>query len=121
MSESLKRIASGWRRSSASEYDNESAWKTMSIKLWETLVRPITAEIVLLGWTQRASEDLKIIQHDVSCYAATASLEGFDPQDMLQDVLDKYRNFFMAYGDVEAIERDGKKIVIFYLRARKGH
>jgi hypothetical protein len=93
----------------------------MSTKLWETLVRPITTEIVLLGWTHRASEDLKIIQRDVSCYVATASLDGFDSRHMLLDVLDKYRNFFMAYGDVEAIERDGKKIVVFYLRARKGH
>jgi hypothetical protein len=92
----------------------------MSIKLLEMLVPQITAEIVLFGWTQWATEDLKIIQRAVSCYVATASLEGVDPQDMLQDVLDKYSNFFMAHGDVDVIERDGKKIVIFYLRARKG-
>jgi hypothetical protein len=106
---------------SPSEYDNESAWNTMSIRLWEALVCPITAEIVPLGWTHWASEDFELIERDVSCYVATASLEGFGLQEMLQDVLDKYRNFFMPYGDVEAIERDGEKIVVFYLRARKGY
>jgi hypothetical protein len=106
---------------SASEYDNEGTSNTMSVKLWEALVWSITAEIVPLGWTHWASEDFKLIERDVSCYVATASLEGFAPEEMLQDVLDKYRNFFMPYGDVEAIERDGEKIVVFYLRARKGY
>jgi hypothetical protein len=92
----------------------------MSIKHWDAIVRPITAKIVPFGCTHWASEDFNIIQRDVSCYVATASLEGFDLQDMLQDVLDKYRNFFMGYGDVDVIERDGEKTVVFYLRVRKG-
>jgi hypothetical protein len=92
----------------------------MSTNLLEARVRRITAEIVLLGWTHRASEDLKIIQRNVSRYVETASLEGFGPQDMLQDVLDKYGNFFMACGDVDTVESDDATVVVFYLRARKG-
>lgn len=86
----------------------------------EARSRRITAEIVLLGWTHRTAEDLQIIERDVSRYVSTACFEGFSPRDMLQDVLDKYRVFFMSCGDIEMIERDGNKIVVFYLRARKG-
>lgn len=92
----------------------------MTTNLLDARVRRITAEIVLLGWTHRAIEDLKIIERDVSRYVATASLEGFSPEDMLQDVLDKYRNFFMGCGDVAMVERAGERVVVFYLRSRKG-
>lgn len=92
----------------------------MTTNLLDARVRRITAEIVLLGWTDRAIEDLKIIEHDVSHYVATAFLEGFGPKDMLQDVLDKYRNFFMGCGDVDMIDHASKTVVVFYLRARKG-
>jgi hypothetical protein len=92
----------------------------MTIKVLETRVRRITAEIVVLGWSHRSAEDLKIIERAISRYVSTAHLEGFNPKDMLQDVLDKYRTFFMGCGDVDVVERDNSKIVVFYLRARKG-
>jgi hypothetical protein len=86
----------------------------------EIQVRRITAEIVLLGWTRRFAEDLKIIEREVSRYVSAAHLEGFSPRDMLQDVLDKYRTLFMNCGDVDVVERNGHKVVVFYLRARRG-
>lgn len=93
----------------------------MSIKLADVQVRRINAaEIVVLGWNHFLAEDLKMIQAAASDYVAGALDQGLSLQEMLQDVLDKYRNFFMACGDVDSIERPSGTTVVFYLRARKG-